>query len=114
MSIGQLNDRRVAKRYSRTVTVALSEQLAGRVRSLLRSADHPAGASGTLQDWRGERDTWIDRLDPRNGLRIDGEQVRSLIDFLSEAGPSRASRKTSGEWNAEIDALVPELLFAAR
>lgn len=113
MSIDSTRDRRVAKRYPRRVTAALSEQLAGRVRSQLMAADHPAGAAGTLQDWRAERDRWIDRLDPRDGLRIDAEQVRALIDFLSEAGASRASRKTPGEWASEVDALVPELLFAA-
>jgi hypothetical protein len=37
--------------------------------------------------------------------------IRSLIDFLSEAGPSRASRRTPAEWSSQIDALVPELLF---
>jgi len=89
----------------------LSEHLANRVRALLRSADHPSGAPGTLPDWRGERDAWLDRLDPREGLGIDEEGIRRLIDFLSEAGPSRASRRTAAEWSAQVDSLVPELLF---
>jgi hypothetical protein len=93
------------------VTSVLSEQLAHRLRALLRAADHPSGAAGTTQDWRAHRDRWIDRLDPRDGLRLEEADVRRLIDFLSEAGPSRASRKSPGEWSRQIDAMVPELLF---
>jgi hypothetical protein len=81
------------------------------VRALLRAADHPRGASGTAGDWRTARDLWLDRLDPRENLELDESDIRSLIDFLSEAGPSRASRRTPAEWSGQIDALVPELLF---
>jgi hypothetical protein len=93
------------------VTSALPEQLANRLRALLRAADHPSGAAGTVQDWRADRDRWIDHLDPRDGLRLEEDDIRRLIDFLSEAGPSRASRRSTGEWSRQIDALVPELLF---
>ena len=113
MSIASTTGRRVAKRYPREVTSVLSEQLANRLRSLLRAADHPSGAAGTLPEWRAGRDNWIDRLDPRDGLRLGEGDIRELIDFLSEAGPSRASRQSAAEWSRQIDALVPELLFAA-
>jgi hypothetical protein len=96
------------------VTSALSEQLANRLRALLRAADHPSGGAGTVQDWRAARDRWLDRLDPRDGLHLGAEDIRRLIDFLSEAGPSRASRRTPGEWSRQIDALVPELLFVGQ
>jgi hypothetical protein len=93
------------------VAASLSEHLATRVRALLRAADHPVGASGSAGDWRAARDRWLDRLDPRESLEFGESDIRSLIDFLSEAGPSRASRRSPGEWSTQIDALVPELLF---
>jgi hypothetical protein len=93
------------------VTAALSEHLATRIRALLRAADHPAGAGGTAGEWRVARDGWIDRLDPRESLEFGDRDIRSLIDFLSEAGPSKASRRTPAEWSGQVDALVPELLF---
>jgi len=89
----------------------LSEHLATRVRALLRAADHPRGAGGSVGDWRTARDRWLDRLDPRQSLELGESDICSLIDFLSEAGPSRASRRTPAEWSTQIDALVPELLF---
>ena len=94
------------------MTAVLSEHLATRVRALLRAADHPHGASGTAGDWRTARDRWLDRLDPRENLEFGESDIRSLIDFLSEAGPSRASRRSPAEWSRQIDILVPELLFA--
>ncbi|MDQ1546244.1 MAG: hypothetical protein QOH69_1148 [Actinomycetota bacterium] len=96
------------------MTAALSEHLATRVRGLLRAADHPRGAGGSAGDWRAARDHWLDRLDPRESLEVGESDIRSLIDFLSEAGPSRASRRTPAEWSSQIDALVPELLFLNR
>jgi hypothetical protein len=100
------------KHYARGMTSGLSEHLATRLRALLRAADHPTGAAGTAPQWRENRDHWLDRLDPRNDPHLDEADIRQLIDFLSEAGPSRASRRTPGEWSREIDAMVPELLFA--
>jgi hypothetical protein len=94
------------------VTSGISDHLAARLRALLRAADHPAGAAGTPLQWREDRDRWLDRLDPRNDPHLDETDIRRLIDFLSEAGPSRASRRTPGEWSRQIDAMVPELLFA--
>jgi hypothetical protein len=94
--------------------MALSDQLATRVRALLRSADHPRGAAGTAADWRRTRDSWLDKLDPREPREIGEADIRHLIDFLSECGPSRASRRSVAEWSREVDALVPELLFATR
>lgn len=114
MSIADATDRRVAKRYSQRVTRVLPEQLANRLRALLRAADHPSGGAGTAEEWRERRDRWIDRLDPRNGFSLDEGELRSLIDFFSEAGPSRASRRTPAEWSRQVDALVPELLFAGQ
>jgi hypothetical protein len=99
------------KRYSRKVASTLSEHLATRLRALLRGADHPSGAAGTATQWRAARDHWLDRLDPRDSLELGEADIRSLIDFLSEAGPSRASRRSQSEWSAQIDALIPELLF---
>lgn len=96
------------------MTFILPEQLANRVRAQLRAADQPTGARGTLPQWRASRDGWLDRLDPRNGLRFEDPDIRGLIDFLSEAGPSRASRRTETEWSSEVDVLVPELLFAGQ
>ena len=93
------------------MTAALSEHLATRIRGLLRAADHPRGAGGSAGDWRAARDRWLDRLDPRESLEVGESDIRSLIDFLSEAEPSRASRRTPAEWSTQIDALVPELLF---
>jgi hypothetical protein len=90
---------------------ALSDSLSTRLRALLRGADHPSGASGTAAEWRTARDHWLDALDPRQPRELDAATIRSLIDFLSEAGPSRSSRRTPAEWSAAIDALVPELLF---
>ena len=89
----------------------MSEHLATRIRGLLRGADHQRGAGGSAGDWRAARDRWLDRLDPRESLEFGESDIRSLIDFLSEAGPSRASRRTAEEWSRQIDALVPELLF---
>lgn len=93
------------------MAAALSGHLAERVRALLRAADHPRGASGSAGDWRAVRDRWLDRLDPRQNLELGESDIRLLIDFLSEAGPSRASRRTPPEWSHQVDALVPELLF---
>jgi hypothetical protein len=94
--------------------MALSDQLATRVRALLRGADHPRGAAGTAAEWRRARDTWLDRLDPREPRELGEADIRALIDFLSECGPSRASRRSPAEWSHAIDSLVPELLFATR
>lgn len=91
---------------------ALPEQLATRLRGLLRGADHPAGAAGTPAQWRAARDRWLDTLDASMPDTFDEDSVRSLIDFLSECGPSRASRRSPAEWSAAVDALVPELLFS--
>ncbi len=96
------------------MTFILPEQLANRVRAQLRAADQPTGAPGSLPGWRTSRDGWLDRLDPRDGLRFEDSDIRGLIDFLSEAGPSRASRRTPAEWSREVDALVPELLFVGQ
>jgi hypothetical protein len=96
------------------VVDALSEHLATRIRGLLRAADHPRGAGGSAADWRAARDRWLDRLDPRESLVFGESDIRSLIDFLSEAGPSRSSRRTTSEWSSQVDALVPELLFTTQ
>jgi predicted ArsR family transcriptional regulator len=93
---------------------ALPDQLATRLRALLRAADHPTGAAGTSADWRAARDRWLDELDPRQTQELTERDIRRLIDFLSEAGPSRASRRTKEEWGRVVDALVPELLFAGQ
>lgn len=95
------------------MTAQLPAQLAVRVRTLLRAADHPATAPGTAAAWRTERDRWLDALDPSMPTGFDEAGIRRLIDFLSESGPSRSSRKTPGEWSREVDAIVPELLFIA-
>jgi hypothetical protein len=94
--------------------MALSDQLATRVRGLLRAADHPSGAAGTAAQWRFTRDQWLDALDPREPRELGEADIRRLIDFLSECGPSRTSRHSPGEWSHQIDLLVPELLFATR
>ncbi len=89
----------------------LPDHLATRIRALLRGADHPSGASGSSAGWRADRDGWLDRLDPREVHELSEVDIRSLIDFLSEAGPSRSSRRSPAEWSRVVDALVPELLF---
>jgi hypothetical protein len=94
--------------------MALSDQLATRLRALLRGADHPSGAAGTAAEWRAARDRWLDALDPREPGELGEADIRRLIDFLSECGPSRASRRTIAEWSREVDSLVPELLFVGR
>jgi hypothetical protein len=92
----------------------VSDQLATRVRALLRGADHPSGAAGTAAQWRAARDRWLDAFDPREPQRPNEADIRRLIDFLSECGPSRASRRSPAEWSREIDSLVPELLFVGQ
>jgi hypothetical protein len=94
--------------------MALSDHLATRVRGLLRGADHPTGAAGTAAQWRTARDAWLDTLDPRQPREFGEADIRRLIDFLSECGPSRASRRSPAEWSREVDSLVPELLFVAQ
>jgi hypothetical protein len=96
------------------MTSPLSEQLTNRLRAVLRQADHPTGAAGTSAEWRTRRDHWLDTLDPRDAPEFTEAEIRSLIDFLAESGPSRASRITPGEWTAIVDGLTPELLFSAR
>jgi hypothetical protein len=92
----------------------LTEQLASRVRAILRSAAHPASASGTAAEWKAQRDHWIDALDPRGPSDLGERDVRGLIDFLAESGPSGSSRMTIAEWGRAVDALTPELLFTTR
>lgn len=96
------------------MTSPLSEQLANRLRAVLRQADHPSGAAGTSAQWRSQRDRWLDRLDPRDAPEFSESEIRSLIDFLAESGPSRGSRTTAAEWSATVDELTPELLFTTR
>lgn len=96
------------------MSFALPDALATRLRALLRGADLPSGAAGTAEEWRVARDGWLDVLNPQGLVELDHHQVRSLIDFLSEAGPSRASRRTPAEWSRVVDSLVPELLFLGR
>lgn len=85
-----------------------------RLRTLLHGAELPRGAAGTTEQWRVTRDGWLDLLDPQGTGELDDGQVRSLIDFLSESGPSRASRRSPTEWSAVVDSVVPELLFLGR
>jgi hypothetical protein len=92
----------------------LPASLSTRIRGLLRGADLPRGAAGTAEQWRTIRDSWLDALDPRQPRELGEHDIRGLIDFLSEAGPSRASRRSPAEWSAAIDALVPELLYLGR
>jgi hypothetical protein len=94
--------------------MAFSDQLATRVRALLRSADHPSGAAGTAAKWRADRDAWLDVLDPREPRDLGEDDIRRLIDCLSECGPSTASRRSTTEWSREVDSLVPELLFVGQ
>jgi hypothetical protein len=89
----------------------ISTQLAARVRSLLRRSDHPATAAGSAAQWREKRDEWLDGLDPRHTTEFTADQVRALIDFLAESGPSTSSRTSATEFRREVDALTPELLF---
>ena len=92
----------------------LTAQLAARVRTLLRRADHPATASGTAAEWREQRDEWLDALDPRYAPEFSADDVRRLINFLAESGPSAASRISTEEFGREVDGLTPELLFSTR
>jgi hypothetical protein len=92
----------------------LTEQLAIRVRALLRRADHPSGGAGSAAQWRAQRDRWLDALDPRHATEFDESDIRRLIDFLAESGPSAASRTSASEWSADVDELTPELLFSTR
>jgi hypothetical protein len=92
----------------------LTAQLAARVRSLLRRADHPASAAGSAAQWREQRDEWLDALDPRYAPQFSAEQVRELINFLAESGPSASSRISAEEFGREVDGLTPELLFSTR
>jgi hypothetical protein len=91
-----------------------STQLAARVRSLLRRADHPATAAGSVASWRETRDEWLDALDPRHTPDVSADRIRELIDFLAESGPSASSRTSAAEFRREVDALTPELLFNSR
>jgi hypothetical protein len=93
------------------MAATFSTQLAARVRSLLRRADHPALAAGTTAGWREQRDEWLDVLDPRHTPEVTADQVRDLISFLAESGPSSSSRTSAAEFRREVDALTPELLF---
>jgi hypothetical protein len=89
----------------------LTEQLAVRVRALLRRADHPRGAAGSAAQWRTQRDHWLDVLDPRHSPEFTAKQIRELIDFLAESGPSSASRTSAEEFSGDVDELTTELLF---
>ena len=91
-----------------------SDQLIARVRSLLRRADHPATAAGSAAQWREHRDEWLDALDPRYAPEFSAAQVRDLIGFLAESGPSASSRVSAEEFRREADELTPELLFSIR
>jgi hypothetical protein len=91
-----------------------SAQLAARVRTLLRRADHPTTAAGSAAQWRERRDEWLDALDPRYAPEFSPEDVRKLIDFLAESGPSVSSRISPEEFVREVDGLTPELLFSAQ
>jgi hypothetical protein len=93
---------------------ALPEQLIIRVRTILRNGDHPRGASGSTAQWRAERDRWMDELDPRKPGELSEVDIRGLIDFLAESGPSAHSRMSIAEWHSAVDNLTPELLFNAR
>jgi hypothetical protein len=92
----------------------LTEQLAGRVRALLRRADHPSGGAGSAAQWRTQRDRWLDELDPRHAVEFEASDIRRLIDFLAESGPSTSSRTSPAEWSADVDELTPELLFSTQ
>ena len=92
----------------------LTEQLALRVRAILRSADHPGSGRGSASEWRVARDRWLDALDPRHDGDFSESDIRALIDFLAESGPSTASRTSATEFSRAVDALTPELLFSTR
>ncbi len=94
------------------VDVTLASQLATRVRSALRRAEHSAKTSGTAAEWRSARDAWIDTLHPSHAGVIDSDAVLALIGFLSECVPSASSRLTEAQWDDAVSRLVPELLYA--
>lgn len=96
------------------MVIALSEQLAARVRAILRDSDHPIAARGSRVDWRTQRDRWVDELDPRQHRELSETEIRELIGFLAESGPSSESRMTPAEWHSVVDDLTPALLFTAR
>jgi len=56
----------------------------------------------------------LDELDPRHAVEFEASDIRRLIDFLAESGPSTASRTSPAEWSADVDELTPELLFSTQ
>ncbi len=80
-----------------------------RVRRLLGRAGPPP-ATVDEREWRRQRDALLDRFEAGQAVDASAEEVRALVRFLGEAGPSRESRLTRSEWRAAVDVLVPELL----
>lgn len=99
--------------YPRYMVTVLPEQLAARVRTVLRGSGHPDSAAGSRANWRTQRDRWMDNLDPQSPAELSEGDIRHLIDFLAESGPGLHSRMTAAEWRDAVDSLTPELLFAA-
>jgi hypothetical protein len=83
--------------------------LAHRVKRALGNAT--LGDSGVDDaGWRRGRDALLDLLEPVQDSRLSPGQLRELVDLLSEASPSTASRMSQTQWRSEVDALVAELL----
>jgi hypothetical protein len=83
-------------------------------RSLIAAVKAAAQASTDPEPsnrWRAERDRFVDLLDPTGGFAGFGDgEIRGLVDFLGNSEPSRASRRTSAEWDAVVDQAVMRLL----
>lgn len=77
-------------------------------RALLAATLGSSGVDDTA--WRLRRDSLLDLLEPVRNSELTVSERRALIDLLSEAGPSTASRMSATQWRSEVDALVAELL----
>lgn len=95
------------------MTAPLSGPFATRVRRALEKAD-AGGSPIDLPQWRRRRDRLTDLLDPTASASLSVGDARSIIDLLSEAGPTAESRMSLAEWRTEVDAIVSELLGTRR
>ena len=89
--------------------VSIPRALAHRVKRALGNATlGAAGVDDAL--WRRGRDGLLDLLEPVRDSELAAAELRQLVDLLSEASPSRASRISVDQWRDEIDSLIAELL----
>ena len=79
--------------------------------STIKAAAQASSDPTNPELWRARRDHFVDALDPSGHHgRPEAAVIRSLVEWLGEAVPSRESRQSGPEWERSVDLATSRLL----